>query len=70
MNTNDSLQEKINQNLGEENSSGADKTPDDLEVDKILSHPKADHQNTEHRPNPIVSVNCFWLHKRGDYIFI
>lgn len=59
MSTNDSLKEKINQNSEEgeeENSSATEKSPDDLEVDKILSsHPKTDQQNTEHRTNPIVS---------------
>lgn len=58
MSTNELLKEKINQNLEEEeeNSSATYKSPDDLEVDNILSHLKADQQNSEHRTNPIVSV--------------
>ena len=57
MSTNDSLEEKNNQNSEEEeNSSATDKSPDDLEVYNILSHPKADQQNTEHRANLIVSL--------------
>lgn len=52
MSTNEPLKEKIDQNLGAENSSATDKSPDDLEVDNILSY----QQNTEHRNNPIVSL--------------
>lgn len=54
MSTNEPLKEKIVENLEEENSSATDKSPDDLEVDNILSHSKSDQQNTDHRP--IVSL--------------
>lgn len=55
MSTNEPLKEKNEQNSGEENSSARDKSsPDDLEVDNILSHSKSDQQNAEHRT--IVSV--------------
>lgn len=60
MNTTEQVKEKTDQNLEEENSSGTDKSPDDLEVDNILSHQKADQQNpklsTENLYNPIVSL--------------
>lgn len=49
MSTNEPLEEKIDQNLVEQNSSATDKSPDDLEVDNIFSHSKSDQQNTDHR---------------------
>lgn len=49
MSTNEPLKEKIDQKLEEENSSATDKSPDDIEVDNILSNSKSDQQNTEHR---------------------
>lgn len=49
MSTNEPLKEKNDQNLGEENSSATDKSPDDIEVDNILSNSKSDQQNAEHR---------------------
>lgn len=55
MSTNEPLKENIDQNLEEENSSSTDKSPNDLEVDSILSHPKAEKPNSEHRNSPIVS---------------
>lgn len=58
MSTNEPLKEKIDQNLEEENSSGTDKSPNDLEVDGILSNPKADQPNSEHRNSPIQESFC------------
>lgn len=49
MSTNEPLNEKIDQHLQEENSSATYKSPDDLEVDNILSHSKSDQQNSDHR---------------------
>lgn len=60
MSTNEPLNEKNDQNLEEENSSATDKSPDDLEVDNILSNSKSDQQNPEHRT--IVSCCCCALH--------
>lgn len=45
----------------EEVSSGPNKSPDDLEVDNILSHSKAEQQNAEHRTNSIVSCILFFF---------
>lgn len=55
MSTNEPLKEKIDRNLEEENSSGTDKSPNDLEVDNILSHSKSDQPKTEHHNNSTVS---------------
>lgn len=56
MSTNETINDKANKYSEEENGSTAGKSPDDLEVDNILSHPKVEHQNAEHRTNHIVSI--------------
>lgn len=48
------MNEKAGQHL-EVGSSATDKSPDDLEVDNILSHSKVEQQTAEHRANSIVS---------------
>lgn len=48
------MKEKAGQHI-EEESSATDKSPDDLEVDNILSHSKVEQQTAEHRTNSIVS---------------
>lgn len=48
------MKEKTGQSI-EVKSSATDKSPDDLEVDNILSHSKVEQQTSEHRANSIVS---------------
>lgn len=58
MNSSESQNDKTSQH-SDEDSSNPEKSPDDLEVDQILSHSKMDQQNTENRANLTVSgVQC------------
>lgn len=70
LNNSESMEDKNDQHLDEE-SSATDKSPDDLEVDNILSHSKVEPQN-EHRTNLIVSfilANLTHLKSLITYLF-
>lgn len=51
----ESLKDKTDPILVEENNSATDKSPDDLEVDNILSHSNVEHPSADQRANSIVS---------------
>lgn len=51
----ESLKDKTDPISVEANRSATDKSPDDLEVDNILSHSKVEHPSAEQRANLIVS---------------
>lgn len=56
MTSSESMKDKTDTHLDEENSANF-KSPDDLEVDSILSHSKVEQQTAEHRAtNSIVSA--------------
>lgn len=54
LNPSESMKDKAGQHL-EVESLATDKSPDDLEVDNILSHSKVEPPTAEHRANLIVS---------------
>lgn len=59
INSSESQNDKTTQH-SDEDGSNTDKSPDDLEVDEILSHSKMDQQNTENCANLMVSsVQCY-----------